>query len=570
MKLNILTMQKQLIECVPNISEGRDLTKINDIASIVETVEGIKLLDVDPGAATNRTVITFVGEPKNVVKAAYLLIQKAVELIDMSKHFGEHPRFGATDVCPLVPISGISLEETAKYAYELGKMVGEKLGIPVYLYEKVAQEEKRKNLANCRSGEYEGLKKKLSNPEWKPDFGPVKFNESVAKTGAIAISARDFLIAYNVNLNTTSTRRANAIAFDIRENGRAKTENGKHSGKKVLDANGEIVRIPGKLKAVKGIGWYIDEYGIAQISYNLTNISITSIHVAFDETVKVATERGLRVTGSELIGLIPLQAMLDAGDYFLKKQHRSLGIATSEKIKIAVKSLGLDDLKPFNPQEKIIEYVMKDDSKRLVDFTLTDFADETAGESMAPGGGSIAAYVGSLGVSLGTMVANLSAHKAGWDDKWKFFSEWAEKGQAYKNKLLFLVDEDTNSFNKIIEGLRMPKATFEEKEIRQKAIQDATKYATEIPLEVMQTAYNSMEVMQAMLKNGLKSSLSDAGVGILCARAAVVGAYFNVRINAKDIKDRPFADAILEKAKDVYKKTIALEQEVMAFMDSKI
>ncbi len=563
-------MQKQLIECVPNISEGRDLTKINAIASIVETVEGIKLLDVDPGAATNRTVITFVGEPKNVVKAAYLLIQKAVELIDMSKHFGEHPRFGATDVCPLVPISGISLEETAKYAYELGKMVGEKLGIPVYLYEKAAQEEKRKNLANCRSGEYEGLKKKLSNPEWKPDFGPVKFNESVAKTGAIAISARDFLIAYNVNLNTTSTRRANAIAFDIRENGRAKTENGKPSGKKVLDANGEIVRIPGKLKAVKGIGWYIDEYGIAQISYNLTNISITSIHVAFDETVKVATERGLRVTGSELIGLIPLQAMLDAGDYFLKKQHRSLGIATSEKIKIAVKSLGLDDLKPFNPQEKIIEYVMKDDSKRLVDFTLTNFADETAGESMAPGGGSIAAYVGSLGVSLGTMVANLSAHKAGWDDKWKFFSEWAEKGQAYKNKLLFLVDEDTNSFNKIIEGLRMPKATFEEKEIRQKAIQDATKYATEIPLEVMQTAYNSMEVMQAMLKNGLKSSLSDAGVGILCARAAVVGAYFNVRINAKDIKDRPFADAILEKAKDVYKKTIALEQEVMAFMDSKI
>ncbi|PHR74625.1 MAG: glutamate formimidoyltransferase [Lutibacter sp.] len=563
-------MQKQLIECVPNISEGRDIAKINAISSIVETIEGIKLLDVDPGAATNRTVITFVGEPKNVVKAAFLLIQKAAELIDMSKHSGEHPRFGATDVCPLVPISGISLEETAKYAQQLGELVGEKLGIPIYLYENAAQEEKRKNLANCRSGEYEGLKEKLSNPEWKPDFGPSEFNENVVKSGVTAISARDFLIAYNVNLNTTSTRRANAIAFDIRENGRAKTENGKPNGKKVLDANGEIVRIPGKLKAVKGIGWYIDEYGIAQISYNLTNISITSMHVAFDETVKVATERGLRVTGSELIGLIPLQAMLDAGDYFLKKQERSLGIAASEKIKIAVKSLGLDDLKPFNPQEKIIEYVMKDDSKRLIDFTLTDFADETAGESMAPGGGSIAAYVGSLGVSLGTMVANLSAHKSGWDDKWEFFSEWAEKGQAYKNKLLFLVDEDTNSFNKIIEGFRMPKATAEEKEIRQKAIQDATKYATEIPLEVMQTACNSMEVMQAMLKNGLQSSLSDAGVGILCARAAVVGAYFNVRINAKDIKDKEFSVDILKRAKDIYDKTIALEQEVMTFMDSKI
>ena len=563
-------MQKQLIECVPNISEGRDINKINTIANIVETVEGIKLLDIDPGSATNRTVITFVGEPKNVVKAAFLLIQKAAELIDMSKHSGEHPRFGATDVCPLVPISGISLEETATYAHQLGEMVGNDLGIPVYLYEKAAQEEKRKNLANCRAGEYEGLKEKLSNPTWKPDFGPAEFNSNVANSGATAISARDFLIAYNVNLNTTSTRRANAIAFDIRENGRAKTENGKPNGKKVLDANGEVVRIPGKLKAVKGIGWFIDEYGIAQISYNLTNISITSMHVAFDETVKAANERGLRVTGSELIGLIPLQAMLDAGDYFLKKQQRSLGISDSEKIKIAVKSLGLDDLKPFNPEEKIIEYVMKDESKRLIDFTLTDFADETAGESMAPGGGSIAAYVGSLGVSLGAMVANLSAHKSGWDDKWEFFSEWAEKGQAYKNKLLFLVDEDTNSFNKIIEGFRMPKTTNEEKEIRQKAIQDATKYATEIPLEVMKTAYDSIEVMQAMLKNGLQSSLSDAGVGILCARAAVVGAYFNVRINAKDIKDKTFANTILKDAKDIYDKTIAVEQEMMSFMDTKI
>ncbi|MGK0308666.1 MAG: glutamate formiminotransferase/formiminotetrahydrofolate cyclodeaminase, partial [Urechidicola sp.] len=553
-----------------NISEGKDLVKINTIAQVVETVEGVKLLDVDPGAATNRTVITFVGEPKQVIEAAFKLIKKASELIDMSKHSGEHPRFGATDVCPLVPISGITLEETAEYAKKLGERVGNELNIPVYLYENAAQEEKRKNLANCRSGEYEGLKEKLLKPEWKPDFGPAEFNESVKKSGATAISARDFLIAYNINLNTTSTRRANSIAFDIREGGRVKREGNPITGKKVIDKNGEPVRVPGKLKAVKGIGWYIEEYGIAQISYNLTNISITSMHEAFDETVKSATERGLRVTGSELIGLIPLQAMLDAGDYFLLKQERSLGVSESEKIKIAVKSLGLDDLKPFNPKEKIIEYLLENDSNRLVDLTLTDFADETAGESMAPGGGSISAYVGSLGVSLGTMVANLSAHKAGWDDKWEFYSKWAEKGQTYKNKLLFLVDEDTNSFNKIIEGFRMPKATAEEKETRQRAIQDATKYATEIPLEVMKTAYNSMEVMEAMLKEGLESSLSDTGVGVLCARTAVLGAYFNVRINAKDIKDRKFADFILNEAKTIYQKTLAKEQEVINYIDSKI
>lgn len=563
-------MKKQLIECVPNISEGKDTAKINEIAHIVETVEGVKLLDIDPGKATNRTVITFVGEPENVIEAAFRLIKKASELIDMSKHSGEHPRFGATDVCPLVPISGITLEETAEYAQKLGERVGKELEIPVYLYEKAAQEEKRANLANCRSGEYEGLKEKLVNPEWKPDFGPAEFNNNVAKTGATAISARDFLIAYNINLNTTSTRRANAIAFDIREGGRIKREGNPITGKKVLDENREPVRIPGKLKAVKGIGWYIDEYGIAQISYNLTNISITSMHVAFDETVKAATKRGLRVTGSELIGLIPLKAMLDAADYFLVKQQRSLGISESEKIKIAVKSLGLDDLKPFNPKEKIIEYLLEDESKKLVDYTLTDFADETAGESMAPGGGSISAYVGALGVSLGTMVANLSAHKAGWDDKWEFFSQWAEKGQAYKEKLLFLVDEDTNSFNKIIDGFRMPKSTPEEKEARQKAIQDATKYATEIPLEVMKTAYNSMEVMEAMLNEGLQSSLSDSGVGALCARSAVIGAYFNVRINAKDIKDRTFADKILSDAKDIYDKTVALEAKIIEQVTSKI
>ena len=564
-------MQKQLIECVPNISEGRDLETINEIAHIVETVEGVKLLDVDPGAATNRTVITFVGEPQNVIDAAFLLIEKASQLIDMSKHTGEHPRFGATDVCPLVPISGITLEETAVYAHKLGKRVGEELDIPIYLYEKAAQEEKRVNLANCRAGEYEGLGKKLSDPEWAPDFGPAAYTDKVVTTGATAISARDFLVAYNVNLNTTSTRRANAIAFDIREAGRVKREGNPIVGKKVLDADGEPVRIPGKLKAVKGIGWYIEEYGIAQISYNLTNISITSMHEAFDETCKAADARGLRVTGSELIGLIPLQAMLDAADFYLKKQNRSLGIAESEKIKIAVKSLGLDDLKPFNPNEKIIEYVLKDASqKQLIDLTLTDFADETAGESMAPGGGSISAYVGTLGVALGTMVANLSAHKAGWDDRWEEFSQWAEKGQAYTSKLLALVDEDTNAFNRIIDGFRMPKSSEAEKAARAEAIESATIYATEVPLLVMETAYNSMEVMDAMAKIGLQNSLSDAGVGALCARTAVYGAYFNVRINAKDIKNRDTAETLLNKAKTIFDNTLALEKEIIAYIDERI
>ena len=563
-------MQKQLIECVPNISEGRDSKIIETVSQIVETVEGVKLLDVDPGKATNRTVITFVGEPQPVIEAAFRLIKKAAELIDMSKQTGEHPRFGATDVCPLVPISGISLAETATYAHQLGERVGKELGIPGYFYETAAKEEKRKNLANCRSGEYEGLAKKLTDPNWKPDFGPAAYNTDVARTGATAISARDFLIAYNVNLNTTSTRRANAIAFDIREAGRVKREGNPITGKKVLDANGEPERVPGKLKAVKGIGWYIDEYGIAQISYNLTNISITSMHEAFDESCKAALERGIRVTGSEIIGLIPLQAMLDAADYYLIKQERSLGISESEKIKIAVKSLGLDDLKPFHPEEKIIEYMLGNDEKKLIDFKLDDFADETAGESMAPGGGSIAAYVGTLGVSLGTMVANLSAHKAGWDNKWKLFSDWAVKGQTYKEQLLFLVDEDTNAFNKIIDGFRMPKDTNEEKQARALAIENATIYATEIPFKVMETAFQSMEVMQAMLKDGLQNSLSDAGVGVLCARTAVIGAYFNVRINAKDIKDRAFAASILAKAAIIYEQTIAIENDTIAFIDSKM
>lgn len=564
-------MNTKLIECVPNISEGRDIAKINAIANVVKTVEGVQLLDVDPGKATNRTVITFVGTPSAVVDAAFLLIEKASELIDMSKHTGEHPRFGAVDVCPLIPIANITMEETAKYAHELGERVGNKLGISGYFYENAATSEERRNLATVRSGEYEGLKEKLSDPQWKTDFGPTAYNDKVVSYGVTAISARDFLIAYNINLNTTSTRRANAIAFDIREAGRVKREGNPITGKKVLDENGEPVRIPGKLKAVKGIGWYIEEYGIAQISYNLTNISITSMHEAFDETVKAATARGLRVTGSELVGLVPLQAMLDAADFFLMKQQRSLGISESEKIKIAVKSLGLDDLKPFEPSERIIEYVMNSNTApKLIDLTVNNFAEETASESMAPGGGSISAYVGALGVSLGTMVANLSAHKPGWDDRWKFYSQWAQKGQAYKNELLFLVDEDTNAFNRIIDGFRMPKTTDEEKNARKVAIEEATKYATEIPYRVMETAYNSMEVMMAMAKEGLQNSLSDAGVGSLCARTAVVGAYFNVRINAKDIKDRTFAEDILSRSKNLYDKALALELEMIQLIDTKI
>ena len=564
-------MKQQLIECVPNISEGRDLKKINTIANVVTEVEGVKLLDIDPGKATNRTVITFVGEPSQVIEAAFKLIKKASELIDMSKQSGEHPRFGATDVCPLVPIANISMEETANYAHLLGKRVGEELEISGYYYENAATKDDRRNLATVRSGEYEGLENKLADINWKPDFGPITYSTKTKNTGVTAISARDFLVAYNINLNSTSTRRANAIAFDIREAGRVKRDGNPITGKKVVDANGEPVRIPGKLKAVKGIGWYIEEYGIAQISYNLTNISITSMHEAFDETSKAAETRGIRVTGSELVGLVPLKAMLDAADYFLLKQKRSLGISEADKIKIAIKSLGLDDLKPFNPEERIIEYVMSANlDKKLVDYTVKGFADETASESMAPGGGSIAAYVGALGVSLGTMVANLSAHKPGWDEQWEFYSKWAEKGQRYKTDLLFLVDEDTNAFNKIIDGFRMPKSTPEEVKIRKEAIENATKYATEIPFKVMETAYNSMEVMMIMAKKGIQNSLSDAGVGALCARTAVVGAYFNVRINAKDIKDRAFAEEILFKAKEIYNKTNSLENEMIQLIDSKI
>ncbi len=558
-------MEQQLIECVPNISEGRDAAKIKAITDVVETVEGVKLLDVDPGKATNRTVITFVAEPEKAIEAAFLLIKKASELIDMSKHSGEHPRFGATDVCPLVPIANISMEETAKYAHKLGERVGRELGIPGYFYENAAKEEKRKNLASCRAGEYEGLSKKLSDPNWKPDFGPAEFNASVAKSGATAISARDFLVAYNINLNTTSTRRANAIAFDIREAGRIKREGNPLTGKKVLDANGEPVREPGKLKCVKGIGWYIDEYGIAQISYNLTNISVTSIHEAFDATVESATSRGLRVTGSELIGLVPLNAMLDAGKYFLKKQERSIGVSESELIKIAVKSLGLDDLAPFDPNEKIIEYKLRSGAEsKLVDMNLADFADETASESPAPGGGSISAYVGALGISLATMVANLSSHKRGWDDRWEEFSVWAEKGQAIKNKLIHLVDEDTNAFNKIMDAYGLPKDSDTEKAARKQAIQDATKYAIEIPFKVMETVYESFELIEGMVDIGNPNSITDAGVGALCARSAIMGAFMNVKINTGDLEDKSYVADILKRGQEIQDKAIAREAELVA------
>ena len=559
---------KKLIECVPNFSEGKDMSVIKQITAEIEAVDGVKLLDVDPGAATNRTVVTFVGTPDEVIEAAFRAVKKAAQVIDMSKHKGEHPRMGATDVCPLVPVSNISMEETVEFARKLAERIGTELEIPVYCYENAAFKPERRNLATCRSGEYEGLPDKLAKPEWKPDFGPAKFN---ARAGATAVGARDFLVAYNINLNTTSTRRANAIAFDIRERGRVKREGHPITGKIVKDDKGNKVYIPGTLKAVKGIGWFIEEYGIAQISLNLTNISITPVHVAFEEASKKADERGIRVTGSELVGLIPLKALLDAGKHFLRKQKRSVGISEEEIIKIAVKSLGLDDLKPFNPKEKIIEYMIEDDkSNKLVDMDLRAFANETASESPAPGGGSISAYVGALGVSLGTMVANLSSHKRGWDERWEEFSDWAEKGQALKDELLHLVDEDTRAFNKIMDAFGMPKGTDEEKQARKDAIEGASKYAMEIPFRVMQKSFESMEVMKAMAKFGNPNSVSDAGVGALCARTAVRGAFMNVRINASGVEDKDFVNDLLEKGNTLEDKAAAMEQEIVKLVDEKI
>jgi glutamate formiminotransferase/formiminotetrahydrofolate cyclodeaminase len=547
----------KLIECVPNFSEGVNMDIIKQITDEVETVEGVRLLNVDPGKATNRTVVTFVGEPDAVIGAAFLAIKKAGELIDMSKHKGEHPRMGATDVCPLIPIANITMEETAAYAQKLAKRVGEELGIPAYLYEYAQADKKRSNLSVIRAGEYEGFFKKIKQPEWKPDFGPDEFD---VKRGGTVIGARDFLIAYNVNLNTTSTRRANAVAFDVRE-----------AGRMIEDEQGNKINQPGSLKSVKAIGWFIEEYGVAQISMNLTNIEVTPLHIAFDEVCKSATERGMRVTGSELVGLIPLKAMLDAGKYFLQKQKRSTGVSEKELIRIAILSMGLDELAPFKPEERIIEYLLKDKAaSKLVGMTLTDFADETASESPAPGGGSISAYVGVLGASLATMVANLSSHKKGWDDRWEEFSDWAEKGQYYKDELLKLVDLDTTAFNKIMESFGLPKSTDDEKAARNQAIQEATKFAIEVPFKVMQLAHDSLQVIKAMVETGNPNSVTDAGVAALCARTAVLGAFMNVKINASGYKDKAYTAEILRQGEEVEKSTIALEKEIIELVNSKI
>ncbi len=561
-------MQKQLIECVPNFSEGRDMGIIKQITDEIESVEGVKLLDVDPGKATNRTVVTFVGEPQPVIQAAYLAIKKASETIDMSKHKGEHPRMGATDVCPLIPIANISMEETAQWAHKLGKLAGSKLDIPFYMYESAATSPERRNLATVRAGEYEALPEKLRQPEWKPDYGPAQFN---AQAGATAIGARDFLVAYNVNLNTTSERRANSVAFDVREKGRVKRNGNPITGEIVRDKNGEPIREPGTCRSVKGIGWYIEEYGIAQVSMNLTNISVTPVHIAFEECCKSAERRGMRVTGSEVVGLVPLKVMLDAGRYFLKKQKWSSGVSEEELVHIAVKSMGMDELGPFDPEKKIIEYQLRNASSApLVNMNLRAFANETAKDCPAPGGGSISAYVGALGASLGTMVANLSAGKRGWDDRWEEFSGWAEKGQKLKDELLRLVDEDTNAFNQIITSFRLPKGTAEEKAARSKAIQDATRYAIETPMRTMEVAFDVFELAEAMVREGNPNSVTDAGVGALCARAAVHGAWMNVKINVGSLKDKELVAEFLRKANAIAEKTDEMERKIRELVEEKM
>ena len=553
---------KQLVECVPNFSEGRDLNIIKQITDEIEKVDGVRLLDVDPGKATNRTVVTFVGHPKAVIEAAFQAIKKASELIDMSKHSGEHPRMGATDVCPLIPISGITMEETAAYAHELGKRVGESLQIPVFMYEAAATSPDRQNLAIIRAGEYEGMAAKLKDPKWHPDYGTNIFNE---RAGATVIGARDFLVAYNVNLNTTSVRRANSVAFDVRENGRIKTD---ANGKNVLDASGEPIRIPGACKSVKAIGWYIEEYGIAQISMNLTNINETPLHIAFDACCQSAQGRGLRVTGSELVGLVPKSVLIDAGKHFLKQQKRSVGISEKELIHIAVRTLGLDELSPFDPSKKVIEYLLEDKSSHpLVQKNLIDFANETASESPAPGGGSISAYVGALGISLGTMVANLSSHKVGWDDKVDYFSDIADEGQKLKDTLLDLVDADTHAFNKIMDAIRMPKASDEEKVARKVAMHAATVGAIEVPLKVMNVSLDSMNILKEMAENGNPNSVSDAGVGALCARTAVEGAALNVKINCSGFDDKAYVADALAQADNMLQQAKKMEREIIAVVE---
>ena len=567
-------MQKRIIECVPNFSEGRNMETIKQITDVIEASKGVKLLDVDPGEATNRTVVTFVGEPEAVCNAAVAAIKRATELIDMRQHKGAHPRMGACDVCPLIPVSGITLEECAELARALAKRISEETNVPTYCYEAAAFTPERRNLAVCRAGEYEALPEKMMDEKRKPDFGARPYDEGVAKTGATAVGARDFLVAVNYNLNTTSTRRANAIAFDVREKGRPMREGNPITGKIMKDENGNTIMKPGTLKACKAIGWFIEEYGIAQVSMNMTNLSITPLHVAFDEVCRAADARGVRVTGAEIVGLVPKSALVDAGRHFLRKQNRSTGLPERELVRIAIESMGLSNLKPFNPDEKVVEYILEADQqkgvKKLVDMTCTGFAEETASESPAPGGGSISAYMGALAAALGTMVANLSSHKAGWDDRWEYFSNWADNGMAVMNELLYLVDEDTAAFNKIMDVFGMPKGTDEEKAARAEAMEVATLYATQVPLRTMKAAYKAFDVVRAMAEEGNPNSVSDAGVGALAARSAVMGACLNVKINAAGLKDRAMAEALVKEAEEIQALAQKAEAEVLAVVESKI
>ena len=567
-------MQKRIVECVPNFSEGRNAETIKQITDVIEASKGVKLLDVDPGEATNRTVVTFVGEPEAVCDAAVVAIKRATELIDMRQHKGAHPRMGACDVCPLIPVSGITLEECAELARALAKRIAEELNVPTYCYEAAAFTPERRNLAVCRAGEYEALPEKMMDEKRKPDFGARPFDEGVAKSGATAVGARDFLVAVNYNLNTTSTRRANAIAFDVREKGRPMREGNPIVGKIMKDENGNTIMKPGTLKACKAIGWFIEEYGIAQVSMNMTNLSITPLHVAFDEVCRAAEARGVRVTGAEIVGLVPKSALVNAGRHFLRKQNRSTGLPERELVRIAIESMGLSNLKPFNPDEKVVEYILEADQqkgvKKLVDMTCKGFAEETASESPAPGGGSISAYMGALAAALGTMVANLSSHKAGWDDRWEFFSDWADNGMAVMNELLYLVDEDTAAFNKIMDVFGMPKGTDEEKAARAEAMEAATLYATQVPLRTMKAAYKAFDVVRAMAEEGNPNSVSDAGVGALAARSAVMGACLNVKINAAGLKDRAMAEALVKEAEEIQALAQKAEAEVLAVVESKI
>ena len=567
-----MVQEKQIVECVPNISEGRNKEVIKQVTDEIEAVKGVKLLDVDPGEATNRTVITFVGTPDVVVEAAFRCVKKAAQLIDMRQHHGAHPRMGATDVCPLIPVSGITLEECAELARKLAERIATELQVPCYCYEAAARTPERRNLAICRKGEYEGLQERMTIEAEAPDFGARAWDEGVARTGCTAVGARDFLIATNFNLNTTSTRRANAIAFDVREKGRPQREGGSPVGKPMKDENGKTIMIPGTLKGTKAIGWFIDEYGIAQVSMNITNINETPLHIAFDEVCRCATNRGIRVTGTEIVGLIPKRTLIDAGKYFLRKQNRSTGIPEEDILQIAIKSMGLDDLKEFNPREKVIEYLLEDEDKsaKLIDLTVKGFADETSRESPAPGGGTISAYMGALGAALGTMVANLSSHNAGWDARWEEFSNWADKGQKIQSELMNLVDEDTEAFNRIMEAFGLPKGTDEEKAARSAAIQAATLFATQVPLHTMQASFKVFELCKAMAEEGNPNSVSDAGVGVLAARAAVLGAGLNVKINASGLKDRETADKLVGEANELIKEANELEAEIMKIVEAKL